>query len=826
LGNREQEAWNHYDATRIIANKLRDCSFVGIGLAWEGPVGSSCGQMHVVTAWGDDGSENPYGIFAYPDSLVISDSDNEATFPLRPDLQAYKYQHGGGCSGWCLSDYDVYPVIPYIMNVTLLETNNSSSADLGVRVVGTYEIMNEGPGAALGLHYKVGSVEKYPILDYVLSLEGADGDSIVAAAGDPPLELEVDWVFDSPVLPGGSVIIITEFWLPEHNALWYDDVHFKFSKAGSPRPAFGWQIDTPETTVEKSCTLCGGYVVGEFEVYSGDSCVDFGGYYKLQHEFLFDQDAELHYFTLTSRETTNTISIKNLRFGIYHGYIDASYSFSSQNIQWLTEVGGCQPLGPGDTFPLTLDWNEQVLYPDVLCLGTPDFEYSSAGIEYPKKVSLMVLPDGSGPPLSECRTIPDCDLVDATITVTLHDAGAQPIQHYPASRLSIGTVSGGLVVCPFTVLADADTDVNGMTTFSGPIAAGGSSDNTGLDQSQILVSGWPMWNSYMNVYFNSPDISGDLVVNLTDVIFFAKDYFGPYDYESDFKPDGTIDLTDLVLLAQGMGASCTSANINRDADFRGIANQVSIGLYDDPEGKSQTISARPDEPFDIYLLLKSSDGIDSLRGWECRLELPPNVRIVRCDLNGKAVNAFETPVFMVGLAEALPSGKTVQLATCRCVVKDTDSAVFNILPFESDTTEGQAPRFAYMNEQDEAQLVTMRKSAVLGRAGVFIVNPTEQPGSSPTIPRTVLHPVQPNPFNPHTTIRYELAVPAQVTLRIFDLSGRQVITLVNGIASGAGRHEVTWDGCDETGSVVAAGVYCCQLEAGTTRQTQRLTLVK
>jgi hypothetical protein len=58
------------------------------------------------------------------------------------------------------------------------------------------------------------------------------------------------------------------------------------------------------------------------------------------------------------------------------------------------------------------------------------------------------------------------------------------------------------------------------------------------------------------IYFNSPDVNGDLRVDLTDISYFATDFFGAYDYRSDFNWDGEVDLGDLTIMAQGVGTSC------------------------------------------------------------------------------------------------------------------------------------------------------------------------------------------------------------------------------------------------------------------------------
>lgn len=83
----------------------------------------------------------------------------------------------------------------------------------------------------------------------------------------------------------------------------------------------------------------------------------------------------------------------------------------------------------------------------------------------------------------------------------------------------------------------------------------------------------------------------------------------------------------------------------------------------------------------------------------------------------------------------------------------------------------------------------------------------------------------PNPFNPLTTISFSLAEPGRVVLRIFDVAGRPVRTLVDGWRD-AQRYEVTWDGRDDTGRVVASGVYLYQLVAPGCAETKKMVLLR
>jgi len=90
----------------------------------------------------------------------------------------------------------------------------------------------------------------------------------------------------------------------------------------------------------------------------------------------------------------------------------------------------------------------------------------------------------------------------------------------------------------------------------------------------------------------------------------------------------------------------------------------------------------------------------------------------------------------------------------------------------------------------------------------------------------VLHPACPNPFNPMTVIQYDLPRSVPVSLRVYDMSGRLVRTILSDEVVQAGRHDTVWNGQDEAGQAVAAGVYFFSLEAGPFFETRRMTLLK
>ncbi|RMD93091.1 MAG: T9SS C-terminal target domain-containing protein, partial [Calditrichaeota bacterium] len=83
----------------------------------------------------------------------------------------------------------------------------------------------------------------------------------------------------------------------------------------------------------------------------------------------------------------------------------------------------------------------------------------------------------------------------------------------------------------------------------------------------------------------------------------------------------------------------------------------------------------------------------------------------------------------------------------------------------------------------------------------------------------------PNPFNSNTFISYQLPVSVKVTLKIYNLLGDVVSTLVDEIQT-AGEYRVVWDGRDSEGHLVASGLYFYQLTAGDFKQTRKLLYIR
>ena len=88
-----------------------------------------------------------------------------------------------------------------------------------------------------------------------------------------------------------------------------------------------------------------------------------------------------------------------------------------------------------------------------------------------------------------------------------------------------------------------------------------------------------------------------------------------------------------------------------------------------------------------------------------------------------------------------------------------------------------------------------------------------------------LHQNYPNPFNPTTTLRYDLPVDAMVNITIYDIMGRSIKSLVNSNQT-AGYRSIRWDGKNNLGEGVSAGMYIYMIQAGEFSQTKKMVLLK
>ncbi len=113
-------------------------------------------------------------------------------------------------------------------------------------------------------------------------------------------------------------------------------------------------------------------------------------------------------------------------------------------------------------------------------------------------------------------------------------------------------------------------------------------------------------------------------------------------------------------------------------------------------------------------------------------------------------------------------------------------------------------------------------AATTDENGWFALSPEDQGSSFPK--RFHLGQNYPNPFNPSTIIPYQLPASTHVRLKVFNLLGQRVVTLVDQELP-AGSHTARWDGTDAAGRAVGAGVYLYRLQGGGMSATLRMVLI-
>jgi len=171
-----------------------------------------------------------------------------------------------------------------------------------------------------------------------------------------------------------------------------------------------------------------------------------------------------------------------------------------------------------------------VTYAQTTGIGGPYGEYDMA-YQGPETLTLFVVPDGSGVTFDQA---------------TLPYGGTE-------EDMWLESEDDGLVPCVAGTIADANTDADGKAQWLEPLLSGGQSQAITV----IKVNGMLLeLTSGVHLCFNSPDINGDLRVDLTDMQLFAVDFFSSYDFRSDFHRDGIVNLSDLPPMALAIGVAC------------------------------------------------------------------------------------------------------------------------------------------------------------------------------------------------------------------------------------------------------------------------------
>lgn len=167
----------------------------------------------------------------------------------------------------------------------------------------------------------------------------------------------------------------------------------------------------------------------------------------------------------------------------------------------------------------------------------------------------------------------------------------------------------------------------------------------------------------------------------------------------------------------------------------------------------------------------------------------------------------------------------------------SDSDDLNYALKISDLIEGTntstAQTYIYVDEELEQdgtyyywlQSVDIDGTASYHGPASVVFSPGGQTGTPPIPLVTRLDNAYPNPFNPDTTIRYQLENPDKVKIDIYNLKG-QIVRSFEQSHAAAGYYGVNWDGCDSSGKALPSGVYLYKMSSGSYKCAKKLVLQK
>jgi hypothetical protein len=217
--------------------------------------------------------------------------------------------------------------------------------------------------------------------------------------------------------------------------------------------------------------------------------------------------------------------------------------------------------------------------------------------------------------------------------------------------------------------------------------------------------------------------------------------------------------------------------------------------------------------------------------------LPPGpalLTMVGRDGNGNEAAEFShmmviTDFCDVGFAPSVTAGAAPLAVTFSNVSAPTDSVLSWAWDFDGDgivDSDQPSPTHVYSVPGDfdvTLTAFTPHGEDVKVAPGLIHVGGTASVG--PDAPVTLLRECQPNPFRGRTTVSFALARGGEARLEVFGVDGRRMRTLARG-ALAAGEHTRTWDGADDRGRALPAGLYFVRLTTGAERMWRRVALVR
>jgi len=266
-------------------------------------------------------------------------------------------------------------------------------------------------------------------------------------------------------------------------------------------------------------------------------------------------------------------------------------------------------------------------------------------------------------------------------------------------------------------------------------------------------------------------------------------------------PDDIVQFEDLMIFAMNYGNVSPSGVEGRFLAERQepLAEQVAFRF-------EQAQTHNPDGTVQISIVLDNSATV--LKGMRLTVDYGVRNQLVRVE-QGSLLRSDDGA--FLGTLPAEPGRVHVDIAALgigRALEGSGEVARLVVRPGEGDAVRVKLDEADLRDVNNERDVIEEADAA-----DTFV----------PTV--SSLHQNRPNPFNPVTTVSYDVATPGVVSIRIYNVSGQLVSTILDEF-KGVGRYEAVWDGRDNSGAPVTTGVYFYRMTAPGYEKSMKMTLLK
>jgi len=195
------------------------------------------------------------------------------------------------------------------------------------------------------------------------------------------------------------------------------------------------------------------------------------------------------------------------------------------------------------------------------------------------------------------------------------------------------------------------------------------------------------------------------------------------------------------------------------------------------------------------------------------------------EVSGTLLDAINNPIPDVTLTFDDGLGKILAKTSATITTfTDADGKFRTYLPlYWSGTVTPSKTDIVFDPSSYDFSTSDTKQSGLIFTTNVSTLGVTNYLGSEPT--NFTILPAYPNPFNPSTTITYGLDKDSQVSIAIYDVSGKLIITLLN-TKQPQGWHNIEWNGNDHNNNQVPAGIYLSKITSNNITKTSKLMLLK